>query len=696
MPRPLDAGLLAAMNSGNFTPWFKVQLMDVDRSTVLFETTDVIGFQLDGLTVKVEFYDPAYSQGYTTFRICRGISVAGTPNYISSSNYWPILDRHDKRIRTLEGHVFPLSFYSTPGDVTYSSIINTVCAHFNFSVVQADPAAAWLSYQFYPAGRTLSLGDAKRFFTILRQKYLIFATDYGNDTLYFYQAKNTAPSFPSEYTLVAAGEVASPGNGALKYKSFISRDEAMTVHTSGAVNAPKHNLGFLHSTASQPDRSSFIDTLDWIFKAIPPNLKYLDFDAIYDDFDILEQIIWPAKFREVFDKKLHPMWQWQARFLDVFGPTEAGAIPATIEAAAPYTPVNTGYFNKVLSATDNNVQACMDTIDDHAHTGELEPYDADLHDIAGLGLTADKMIYTQGVHDWTTTPLTAAARSLLDDAAVSNMRTTLGLDAGGAGDIWVQRVGDTMTATLVINPAAGNYAINVGGTFDGSINYALYVHSVMPGTTSNKGLYFTVSQTTIASNGFYGIDARPVFQCTSGGPQVNFYGLLGIPIIHSTTMSAVTNSYGGYFRTENQSTSGSVLTNSYNVYISNAVGPGSITNVYGLYIASIVTVGTNNWAIYTNSGKVYLGDDAQVHGDLTVDGLANVTGKIKTSGGMIVNGDPGGLAGALSFSNSLSGTSSGTGTPKMAGTTSRNSDGWIKIYPGASAAYIPFWNTITG
>lgn len=38
-------------------------------------------------------------------------------------------------------------------------------------------------------------------------------------------------------------------------------------------------------------------------------------------------------------------------------------MPSTIEAAAPYTPLNTSTFNNVLSDKDNNIQSAMETID---------------------------------------------------------------------------------------------------------------------------------------------------------------------------------------------------------------------------------------------------------------------------------------------------------------------------------------------
>lgn len=74
----------------------------------------------------------------------------------------------------------------------------------------------------------------------------------------------------------------------------------------------------------------------------------------------------------------------------------------------------------------------------------------------GIGLNtiaADNLIYSSALDTFSATPITAFGRSLIDDANAAAARTTLELDAGGAGDIWVLRAGDTMTGNLTISRA---------------------------------------------------------------------------------------------------------------------------------------------------------------------------------------------------------------------------------------------------
>lgn len=66
--------------------------------------------------------------------------------------------------------------------------------------------------------------------------------------------------------------------------------------------------------------------------------------------------------------------------------------------------------------------------------------------------------------------------------------------------------------------------------------------------------------------------------------------------------------------------------------------------------------------------------------------------------GLEIGGDYGaGFAGRLRLTNVSFGISGGGhGTVEMNGATPRDSTGWLKIYDGITARYIPFWITITG
>ena len=63
---------------------------------------------------------------------------------------------------------------------------------------------------------------------------------------------------------------------------------------------------------------------------------------------------------------------------------------------------------------------------DAVRMDQAQPVDATLTGIAALGTAANKILYTTGVDTWAEAPLTAFARTILDDADATTARATLG------------------------------------------------------------------------------------------------------------------------------------------------------------------------------------------------------------------------------------------------------------------------------
>jgi|GEM_PF-4777285 len=104
---------------------------------------------------------------------------------------------------------------------------------------------------------------------------------------------------------------------------------------------------------------------------------------------------------------------------------------------------------------------------------DVQAHDATLDSLSSLGTTADRIAYTTGVDSWAETPLTAFARSVLDDSDAATARATLGaqaqdadLDAlaGLATTGFASRTGSGTWATRTLTgPAAGLTITNGNG-----------------------------------------------------------------------------------------------------------------------------------------------------------------------------------------------------------------------------------------
>ena len=433
--RIVPPALTTALAEGTHTPFLKA-FIGYQDGTVLW-TGPALSYKLTGQSLEFEVaYNGDAGGDQTCIWLERGLtdkdgtlSVTTGKFFIESQQYFP------NGRQVAKGKLFPRQYYAAAGDVSYKTVIDALCAAFGKTAVYRDPAAAWLSYQFFPDGKSIILNDPNFMHALLQQKYLIFYCDNGSNDILFYSC---APLIGGSDIIVTATNGFTQEHNNTKARLFLWRDEAGTIHTDGVASNPIHNLGYLESTAACPVRHTPTDLLEVHTR---PDLRFVDGDRIemhigttFTIYGLIEEGYAPSD-----RSHKQPRWETIIRANEVFGNTAGGAMPSTMERVSNYTPLNTSQFNGMLSGADNNLQAAMDTLDDHVHYP--------LQGGAASFSPADGQTYYFGtLHAEAPTTTQGRAKLFIPRAGILKYAVVVWSEFGG-----VAGSGETITANIRVN-----------------------------------------------------------------------------------------------------------------------------------------------------------------------------------------------------------------------------------------------------
>lgn len=378
MPRALNATLEAALDAQNFSKPIIRAYLSFEDGTPLEVT--ILSYTLRRNSLKAKIYTTTFYDGqqevYNELRIERGLEIAGVEYTVTTMRYVISTRTQKEQIWTIEAEIGdPFLAFVADGDVTYNTIITewaAVLTGAGFGVTYMDNAADWLDYQFLPDGKQVVLNRANTFQNMLAQKYFIFVTNDHDDDLYIF---STGDSFARSTDWTIEITDIDVWNTDLIIKNCRWVDENGTYNGGGSTSS--HNLGYLESTAELPDASPLSIGIQprsegRPIKTLPFHLKYLTGDRALFTKDTKE-VRGILDVTEILNPDADIAWRIELANLDYLSNTEGGSLPSTIERVSNYTPINTSAFDNILSDNDNNLQAAMDTLDDHDHDADYEP-----------------------------------------------------------------------------------------------------------------------------------------------------------------------------------------------------------------------------------------------------------------------------------------------------------------------------------
>jgi hypothetical protein len=355
------------MDSGNFTPIVRAAYLNPVTFAV-DHYLDVVYYKLFDLDIEIKFYDPtgAFPQSVS---LERGALINGVEYTIFSGIYY--LNKSYKveggkyGLCTATGSLIKSISVDMIADSDYWGTIDIFCDFLGIDPIAVVADAAWHLYWFMQQGDLFKTTNSHTFFPLLKQKYLVYATDNGINQLLFFAASEIL-ALDSYYTLTLnARDVFSVGP---IYRQFIWEDETKTLHQSGDVSFPIHNLGYLETGCDPPViPNNALEVRDTCMVA-SPNLKYQTGDCVKFDPGIVGYT--PVKsvldVTEIFDSnsKDLPAWRMELRPIRYFSDAEGGYSVKTDLSLNTYYPLSTTGFQGYLRSNITNLSSLAKAVDE--------------------------------------------------------------------------------------------------------------------------------------------------------------------------------------------------------------------------------------------------------------------------------------------------------------------------------------------